>query len=105
MIADFDEFSLWMYVIVDDVWQQIAPLYKRPGPDPDCSDSELIAMALIGECRGWHQETELISNWNEHRDLFPDVPERSRINRRRRNLMWAINVIRRVTPMACRRWR
>lgn len=96
MIADFDEFSLWIYVVVDDIYQQIAPLLKRPGPDPDCSDSELIAMAIIGECRGWHQETELISNWHEHRDLFPDIPERSRFNRRRRNLMWAINIIRRV---------
>jgi hypothetical protein len=96
MINDFDDFCTWMYVIVDDIWQQIAPLLKRPGPKPECSDSELITIALVGECRGWHQETELISNWHEHRDLFPRIPERTRFNRRRRNLMFAINWIRKT---------
>jgi hypothetical protein len=47
------------------IWEQIAPFFKRPGPAPVCSDSELIAMALIGECRGWHMETELLSCWKE----------------------------------------
>ena len=32
MIRDFDEFSLWVYFLVDEIWQQIAPLFKRPGP-------------------------------------------------------------------------
>nr|MBC8492728.1 IS982 family transposase [Chloroflexota bacterium] len=96
MINDFDDFCTCVYVIVDDIWQQIAPLFKRPGPVPEVSDSELITMALVGECRGWHQETELISNWHEHRDLFPSIPERSRFNRRRRNLMFAINLIRKT---------
>ncbi len=96
MINDFDDFCTWVYVIVDDIWQQIAPLFKRPGPVPEVSDSELITMALVGECRGWHQETELISSWHEHRDLFPSIPERSRFNRRRRNLMFAINLIRKT---------
>lgn len=53
MIDSFDDFCLYMYVIVDDVMQQIAPLLKRRGPAPECSDSELITMALVGECRGW----------------------------------------------------
>ena len=52
MIDDFDDFCLWMYVIVDDIWQQIAPMFKRPGPKPGCRDSELITMVLVGECRG-----------------------------------------------------
>jgi len=96
MIDDFDDFCTCAYVIVDDIWQQIAPLFKRPGPAPEVSDSELITMALVGECRGWDQETELISNWHEHTDLFPRIPERTRFNRRRRNLMFAINLIRKT---------
>ncbi len=96
MITDFDDFCLWMYAIVDDVWQQIAPLFKRPGPAPVCSDSELITMALVGECRGWDKETEMLSHWQEHRDLFPHIPSQSRFNRRRRNLMLAFNLIRQV---------
>jgi len=96
MINDFDDFCTWMYVIIDDVWQQIAPLFKQPGPAPEVGDSELITMAVVGECRGWDKETELISNWHEHTDLFPCIPERSRFNRRRRNLMFAINLIRKT---------
>jgi hypothetical protein len=69
-ITNFDDFSLWMYVLIADVWQQLGPLFGRPGPTPRCSDSELITMAIVGECRGWEQETELIRQWREQRDLF-----------------------------------
>ncbi|MCI0561576.1 MAG: IS982 family transposase [Nitrososphaera sp.] len=96
MINDFDEFCLWMFVIVDDLWQPIAWLFKRPGPAPDCSDSELLTMALVGECRGWDVETEMLSYWQEHRNLFPHIPSQSRFNRRRRHLMLAFNLIRRT---------
>lgn len=94
MIDSFDDFCLYMYVIVDDVMHQIAPLLKRRGPAPECSDSELITLALVGECRGWDLETDLLSCWGEHPDLFPTIPTQSRFNRRRRNLMWVINLIR-----------
>jgi hypothetical protein len=96
MIEEFDDFCLWMYVLVDDLWQEIAPLFKRPGVAPRCSDSELITMVLVGECRGWAVETEMLSYWHEHRDLFPNIPSQSRFNRRRRNLHAAFNLIRRA---------
>ena len=69
--------------------QEIAPLFKRPGPQPVCSDSELLTMALVGECRGWDEETIMLSHWHGHADLFPKIPSQSRFNRRRRNLMYA----------------
>ena len=50
MINDFEEFCTWMYFVVDEIWLKVAPFFKRPGPKPECSDSELLAMALIGEC-------------------------------------------------------
>jgi hypothetical protein len=96
MIHDFDDYSLWVYVIVDDIWRRIAWLFRRPGPEPACSDSELIAMTLIGECRGWDLETEMLSCWRERRDLFPSIPSQSRFNRRRRNLMFGYNLVRRA---------
>jgi DDE family transposase len=96
MIADFDDFCLWMYVLIDEFWSQLAPHYRRPGPEPACSDSELLTMLLVGECCGWDRETELVSHWQAHRDLFPVIPERSRLNRRRRNLMYALNDLRRI---------
>ena len=95
MINDFEDFCTWMYAIIDDIWLEIAPFFKRPGPEPICKDSELIAMTIIGECRGWDVETEMLSYWKEHRDLFPNIPSQSRFNRRRRNLMLAFNLIRR----------
>ena len=78
MLPEFEDFCTWVFVVVDDIWEQIAPFFKRPGPAPVCSDSELIAMALIGECRGWHMETELLSCWKEYRAMFHHIPSQSR---------------------------
>ncbi len=92
MIADFADFCLWAYVVVDELWRQLPPAYKPTrGPAAGCSASELITMALVGECRGWTQETTLLRRWREYRHLFPRIPERSRFNRRRRDLAQAIN--------------
>jgi hypothetical protein len=96
MIDDFDDFCLYVYVVVDDIHQRLKPRLKRPGPAPECSDSELISMLLIGECRGWDMETEMLSHWSEHSDLFPCLPCQSRCNRRRSALMQTINLIRQV---------
>ena len=96
MLNEFDGFCLWMYFVVDEIWLKIAPFFKRPGPSPDCPDSELLAMALIGECRGWDVETGMLSYWQEHRNLFPKIPTQSRFNRRRRGLMQAFNLIRQI---------
>jgi hypothetical protein len=85
-----------MYVIVDDIWQEIAPFFKRPGPAPLCSDSELLTMVLVGECRGWVVETEMLTYWREQPELFPIIPSQSRFNRRRRHLLQAFNLVRRV---------
>lgn len=93
MVDHFDDSCTWMQVVVDDVWQQIARLFKRPGPASEVSDSEVITMALVSECRGWDKGTELIRSWRDHTHLFPRISERTRSNRRRRNLMFAISLI------------
>ena len=96
MITDFDDLCLWTYVIVDDMLIKLAPLLRRPGPSPNCSDSELITMILIAECKGWDIETQLLSDFSQHRHLFPRLPSQSRFNRRRRNLGAIINQIRQM---------
>ncbi len=96
MITDFDDLCLWTYVIVDDIVKKLAPLLRRPGPCPNCSDSELITMILIAECKGWDIETQLLSEFSQHRHLFPILPCQSRFNRRRRNLGAIINQIRQM---------
>jgi len=42
MITNFDDFSLWMYCIVEDTYRQVSHLFSRPGPSSRCSDQELI---------------------------------------------------------------
>ena len=83
MITDFDDLCLWTYVIVDDILIKLAPLLRRPGPPPPCSDSELITMILVAECKGGDIETQIL-------------PCQSRFNRRRRNLGAIINQIRQM---------
>src|ERR1043166_7144544 len=95
-IESFDDFCLWMYCIVEDTWRQLSHLFSRPGPASRCSDSELMTMCLVGECKGWDTELTLLSEWNCHLDLFPYQPSQSRFNRRRRNLMHGFNLLRRV---------
>jgi len=99
MIADFETFCTWMYVLVSDLDAQTPPdpsAPMRPGPAAVCSDAELLTMALVGECCGWDCETVLLSQWQAHRDLFPRQPERTRFNRRRRALAERLNQLRRV---------
>jgi hypothetical protein len=87
MITDFRDFCLVGYVLIDDLYQQLAPIIGlKPGPKAECSDSELITMAIAGECREWNKETTLLANWQLFPDLFPVLPTRTRFNRRRRNL-------------------
>jgi len=68
MIAHFDDFGLWVYVVVEDMCQLPEGLMGRPGPKPTCSDSEMIAICLIGVGLGWDVETELHSHMQAHRD-------------------------------------
>lgn len=96
MITDFDDFCLWVYCIVDEIYQAVEPMLGLRGPRAVCSNSELIAMSIIGECRGWDLETNLLSEMQTHRDLFPHIPEQSRFNRRRRNLIGVVNLMRRT---------
>lgn len=95
MIAEFEGCCLWMYVVIDALWRQVPPAHKRgSGPAPACSDSEPLALALVGECRGWMPETALLGHWAAYRHRFPRLPERRRCNRRRRQLRHARNAIR-----------
>lgn len=94
MIENFDDFCLWMYVLVDDLWKEIVDGYKHRRQMSLCSDSELMSMVLISECQGWDVETEALSHWQSHRDLFPFIPSQSRYNRRRRALSDVFKVMR-----------
>ncbi len=94
IVADFADFCLVMYTLVDDLWDALPAALKPRGEQSDCSNSELLTMVLVEECMGWDEETEAISQWQQHHDLFPHVPDRTRFNRRRRALTDAVTLIR-----------
>lgn len=95
MVADFADFCLCMYVLIDDLWDDVPADLKPRGMAGRCSNSELLTMVLVEECMGWDEETAAISQWAQHRDLFPALPHRTRFNRRRRALTDALLWIRR----------
>ncbi len=90
IVADFADFCLVMYSLIDDLWKELPADHKPRGPQSDCSNSELLTMVLVEECMGWDEETEAISQWTQHHDLFPHLPDRTRFNRRRRALTDAL---------------
>ena len=69
----------------------------RPGPNPNCPDSDILTIGGLLEYIG--EDSEL--SGYQHikatlKTVFPSLPERSRFNRRRRNLSIASEVIRRA---------
>ena len=68
---------------------------RRPGPNPNCPDADILTVAWLLEYIG---EDSVNSGYRrikaELKSVFPVLPERSRFNRRRRNLSPASEVIR-----------
>ncbi len=94
IVADFPDFCLMAFVLIDDLWDGLPADLKPRGEQSNCSNSELLTMVVVEECMGWDEETEAISQWRQHRDLFPHLPHRTRFNRRRRALTDALLRIR-----------
>ena len=70
---------------------------RRPGRNPDCPDSDILAIAWLLEYIGADSEHSGYKRLKvELRSVFPCLPERSRFNRRRRNLSAASEVLRRA---------
>ncbi len=69
----------------------------RPGRNPDCPDSDILAIGWLLESIGADSESSGYRRLKSQlRTVFPSLPERSRFNRRRRNLSGASEVIRRT---------
>ncbi|MDE0011015.1 MAG: IS982 family transposase [Candidatus Poribacteria bacterium] len=67
----------------------------RPGPNPDCSDSDILTVGWLLEYIGADSEhSGYLRLKAELKTIFPSLPERSRFNRRRRNLSGASEVLR-----------
>ena len=70
---------------------------RRPGRNPDCPDADILTVAWLLEYIGEDSENSGYRRIKaELKTVFPSLPERSRLNRRRRNLSTASEVIRRA---------
>lgn len=68
---------------------------RRPGRNPDAPDSDILTIAWLLEYIGADSEHAGYPRLKvQLQRLFPSLPERSRLNRRRRNLMAASEVLR-----------
>lgn len=79
-----------LFTIVDDTMKgsvMIQEVLKRPGPAPRLSDSEVITLALYQELIGEPREEHFLRlHQSSLRPFFPGLNERSRYNRRKRDL-------------------
>ena len=82
-----------IYTIVDDVIKGsrvIQEILDRPGSAPKLSDSEVVTLALYQESIGEPREDHFFRLHQEQLRLyFPSLNERSRYNRRKRDL-WSV---------------
>ena len=70
---------------------------RRPGRNPECPDSDILTIGWLLEYIGADSEHSGYRRLKvELKTVFPCLPERSRFNRRRRNLSTASEVLRRA---------
>lgn len=96
MIGDFVDLCTYVYVVTDEVYRwAVAPYDTRPGPRSGFTESELLTVSIVAELVGLDAETRCLAYLRRnHPTLFPLLPERSRYNRRRRQLAEPTNRIR-----------
>ncbi len=87
-----------LFTIVDDTMKgsaMIQDALKRPGPAPHLSESEVITLALYQELIGEPREDHFFRlHQASLRPFFPGLNERSRYNRRKRDLCSVILAVR-----------
>ena len=87
-----------LFTIVADTMKESAMIQqalKRPGPAPHLSDSEVITLALYQELSGEPREDHFFRlHQASLRPFFPGLNERSRYNRRKRDLWSGILAVR-----------
>ncbi len=105
MIGNFVDRCTYVYVVTDEVYQRVvAPYDTRPGPRSGFSDSEVLTVSIVAALVGLDAETRCLASLRRnHPALFPLLPERSRYNRRRRQLAEPTNRIR--GAVMARLWR
>jgi len=97
-IETFEDFILIIFVMIDDLYQQYAPVSvssRRHVKDAKLSDSEIITISICGELVGIDSENAWFSFVKRnYKHLFPKIGSRSRFNRTRRALLQTAELLR-----------
>lgn len=97
-IEDFKDLVTIVYVIIDDIYQEVTPTYiknRRNVGDSILSDSEIITISIVGELLTIDSEKAWFGFCKKNfKDLFPKLCDRTRFNRIRRSLHAVIDEIR-----------
>lgn len=84
--SKFDKILGIVKLSLKNILNEDGNMPKR-GKKPDFSDAEVIALSLLSECLMFDSENYLFTMLhNNYKSDFPNLIERSRYNRRRRNL-------------------
>ncbi len=104
LITTFEDFILLVYTIIDDLYNQLAPLsvsQRRNVTTAKMSDSEIITLSICSEIIGIDSENAWYSFVKRNYcHLFPNLCFRTRFNRTRRNLLQVTERLRQNLPFA-----
>lgn len=96
-IDNLKDFFTVVFVLIDDVYNEIIPSSiknRRNISDSKLSDSEIISISIVGEAitvdseKAWFYFVK-----KNFKDLFPNICDRTRFNRTKRNLYLVIKEI------------
>lgn len=90
-MVDLETFMIMIYVFVSEWYERrIAPIKPKRGRPSPCSDAEILTVALLSEWRAsvpWQSERACLRYLHRHYAAwFPDLPQRSAFNDRKRYL-------------------
>ena len=96
-IDDLKDLFTICYTIIDDIYKEIAPsqiINRKNILQSKLSDSEIITISLVGEITTIDSENAWFNFVKRnYKDLFPNIGDRSRFNRTKRNLYTLIKEI------------
>ena len=84
-----EDLIITVFCSVDDLWQEInqGQKIRKRGFAPSLSDSEVIAMEIVGEFQGIETDKGIWSYFKGHwSNLFPKIKSRSTFIRQAANL-------------------
>jgi hypothetical protein len=80
-VVDLDNLIITIFCVIDDVMKKLYSGYRlrERGPDPQMSDSEVIAMESVGEFQGIDEDKAIFNYFRKHYAHF--FPELEKIHR------------------------